>query len=31
MMKIDMAKAYDTVDWDFSLKVLNAFGFSLGF
>jgi hypothetical protein len=31
MMKIDMDKVYDTVDWDFLLKVLNAFGFSLGF
>lgn len=28
MVKIDMAKAYDWVNWDFLLKVFRAFGFS---
>jgi hypothetical protein len=27
-IKIDIAKAFDTIDWQFLLKVLNAFGFS---
>lgn len=27
-IKIDIAKAFDTLDWNFLLKVLNAFGFS---
>ena len=27
-IKIDIAKAFDTLDWGFSLKVLHSFGFS---
>jgi len=27
-LKIDMAKAFDTLDWSFLLKVLNSFGFN---
>ena len=27
-IKLDMAKAYDRVNWDFLLKILLAFGFS---
>ncbi|XP_042980144.1 uncharacterized protein LOC122310314 [Carya illinoinensis] len=28
VLKIDMAKAYDSIDWRFLLHVLNSFGFS---
>lgn len=28
VMKIDMAKAYDSVDWDFLLHIVRLFGFS---
>lgn len=31
MLKIDMAKAYDRVDWGFLLEVLHAFSFSNNF
>ncbi|KAK4833981.1 hypothetical protein QYF36_014386 [Acer negundo] len=31
MVKIDMAKAYDRIDWGFLLTVLKAFGFSSTF
>lgn len=27
-IKVDICKAFDTMDWDFLLEVLNAFGFS---
>lgn len=30
-MKIDVKKAFDTMDWNFFLKVLNSFGFDLKF
>jgi len=29
--KIDIAKAFDTLEWDFLLQVLNAFGFNSKF
>lgn len=29
MLKIDMAKAYDSVEWNFLFHVLSLFGFSL--
>ena len=30
-MKVDIFKAFDTIDWNFLLDVLEAFGFSLHF
>ena len=30
-LKIDIRKAFNTVDWNFILDVLKAFGFSLPF
>jgi hypothetical protein len=30
-LKIDISKAFDTINWDFLLKVLNSFGFSSKF
>jgi hypothetical protein len=30
-LKIDISKAFDTLDWDFLLKVFHAFGFNFTF
>ncbi|PKU75941.1 putative mitochondrial protein [Dendrobium catenatum] len=31
IMKLDIAKAYDNIDWNFSYKMLTLFGFDLTF
>lgn len=31
MMKIDMVKAYDSIDWGFLVHVFSSFGFSTKF
>lgn len=28
ILKVDMSKAYDSIDWEFFLHVVSSFGFS---